>query len=451
MADFTKESLEGLAAKASENSFAKLVLAALILDEAGKIRCKLSDEAKALLNQRHTANTTVTSTQALGLARTLNIQEAISKLMTPAAQPTNADVISDEIAYTQLGHKNRVVSVPCSVAKTGNSATASIKEASILKVYGGLEVSEQKGGREMIVSIKEARNQDIFSRPTVEPTTDCVVKRAQAGDVRLSATVFPEDIRLGDALKEVAVATEIVKQHLMADTYDTLKDSSREAKLTIYKNANRSLMEEIFEGEFVQKYGQVTSDDADKIHLYTALRNDFLQAMSARLGSSVGDITVDLGLRVRRQSIQPNAVWSSINKVGHVHQFSNGSYYVSTQVDMGIGRVPATMNILTKYADKVDDVVEASLRVIEAEARAELGLPYDELKFTAASLGLAPLDDPELLFRTHLGISREDEIEFEKTLRQTAHEVAANRIAASREDSRAAQIQAIDKMLKGEG
>lgn len=451
MADFTKESLEGLVAKASENSFAKLVLAALILDDAGKVRCKLSDEAKALLNQRHTANTTVTSTQTSGLTRTLNIQEAISKMMAPASQTTNADVISDEIAYTQLGHKNKVLSVPCSVAKTTNSATAAITEASVLKLYGGLEVSEQKGGKEMIVSIKEARNQDIFSRPTVEPTTEYVVKRAQAGDVRLSATVFPEDIRLGDALKEVAVATEIVKQHLMADTYDTLKDSSKEAKLTIYKNANRSLMEEIFEGEFIQKYGRVTSDDADKVDLYTTLRNDFLQVMSARLGSSVGDITVDLGLRVRRQSIQPNAVWSSLNKVGHVHQFSNGSYYVSTQVDMGIGKVPATMSILTKYADKVDDVVEASLRIIEAEARAELGLPYEAPTFTAASLALAPLDDPGRLFRTHLGISQAEEADFEKTLRQVAHEVAAERVAASREDSRAAQLQAIDKMLKGEG
>lgn len=429
-------------------TFQKIVLAALIIEESGKVRCNLTDEQRAILNQRNTMQNAVVSATAKAFSKAISIQDAIESMMAPGASRTSSDIISDSIVYPTIKGKNRTVE--CAAAKTSNSCTANLVDSVIWKLYGGIEITEQKGRREMTVEIREDPLSNLFVKaPTEAVDTSSVTKRAAMGDVRLSGTVFPDDIQLADTLNKVKDATVSLKQDMIAALYSKYEGAGDDELICLYKNANRSLLEDIFEAQFIAGFGDISSTDAEKIEKYVELRRAYLQLLSAKFGNSVGNLTVDVGLRMRKQVIREKAEWSNTDKISRVHQFQNGSYYVSTHVDMGLGKIPSDAEIIAQFAERIDDVAYASMIAIEAEVRAELGIGYDISPIEKLNLKTTKLEGANKLFRTYLKIDRTKERELEVGLRSAANQAAEDVVKRMRQDESANIIRSITDYTGG--
>lgn len=437
----------------NSNTFKAIVLAAIITDEAGHIKCNLTDEEKRIIMTKRTAENAEVSESAKAFAEQVDIQATLDSLVAPGAQQNNLDVISDRLSYPRATEGKPDNVVDCAVAKTTNFCTARLIDDTIMKLYGGLEVTVQKGAREMTEKIRGLVKQDFFtkSEPTnVMPNT--LTKKAAAGDVRLSGTVFPDGIVLADELNLVLQATVSLKQAMVAALYDQHKNPTADDKndiICLYKNANRSALEDIFEAQYRALFGELKSDNAEQITEYVNMRSAYLQLLSAKYGNSLGGLTVDLGLRIRKQVISPNVIWTNTDKVRRVHRFQNGSYYVSSHVDAGLGKIPSTLDIIQEYSERIDDVVEASLIIIEAETRAEMGLPYDISKLKELNLDTTMLEGEEELFRTHLQINRSAEKAYEAELREAAMDAAGQVLRSTKANKMDDALNRLTNYQKG--
>lgn len=425
----------------ANETLAKTILAKLIVDEAN-ITVKLSDEERAILNHVETlANITVSAAQTKAV-RAVEIEKALMQADDTTASVSGADIISDQIVYDNLNGETRTI--PCAVAKVSNSATGYVQEASLIKMYGGIQVDKAKTGKTPNTAIKDigADFKELFIKPEV-PGDGHITKTCGKGNVLLSGTIAPAAICQQDKIIQLAELQQSLKSHMLAETLKAAA-GDRTRVVAAYRNINRNLIESIFDSVYTGRYGQVDYSDPASAKKYIRLKKDFLTALSAEFRNGASDITIDFGLRMRKMEISPNPKWTNLDKVSRVKRLLSGSVYVSDAIDLGLGKIPVTLPILTKYATEVDQVVEASLRLVENEVRLQLGLKPIDIVMPSFQLPAVEAEYAKIL-----GIKAEEENEILTEIINKAKEVAETRLSSEDLDRHDALMEAMSDIVNG--
>lgn len=344
-----------------------------IEERNGELRFKLSQEAIDALNKQQSFNNIPVSGSTV-TAKTVDYAKLMEQLANPAESPATYDVVADEVHYKDLDDKNVVV--PSTVAKVTNICTSQIDNADVTKLYGGCRFQKGKESADIKTAIRAESSisgLDMFTKAAATVSTDRVVKRTAMFDTGLSATIVQEDMRQLDYFRKLVVLTMRAKQAMVAEYLSSIQGSSESVKLAAYKNINRSTTDNIFDAAYAKTFGSVDPKDAAQAHSYFEAYHDYQDALMLEFPHAANAETIEFGISARKLSIKSSPVWTNMEKVRRVKQFSGGSFFVSNQVDLGILRIPTTGRIVAAHKDWVQDLTYASMIFIENEARLQAG------------------------------------------------------------------------------
>lgn len=351
---------------------------------------KLTDEQKdALLKVQSAGNTEVYENLPTSV-NSIDITKAIEAANTGSGV-TNTEIFSDKIDLTTgNGH----VTIPCASSKASNIATGDLKDASVWKAMSWLNVHQVLS----TVANAAIRSDSLlpFTPKSTAETKD-IVKKCSIRDFSMSGTIFPEDIHDTEEWNKFADFQHKYKAALLATFLCNAAKMqlSDDMRLTIYRCANRSMAEDIFDS--VWKEYNPFYDESDPVQVSD--HNDALRAYNGALeniGSKyMSNISVKFGLQFRKMSISPNPKWTSTKKVGHVKSFGPGkSCYVTTNIDSGIMTVPMTSKMLSDNLNNIVLIAQTGAALIEREVRKQNGLTgeikipdYSSIKYDEKLLG----------------------------------------------------------------
>lgn len=423
----------------TQETLAKTILAKLIIDGAN-ITVKLSDEERAVLNHVDTLENIVVTASQTKAVKAVEIEKALIQADNTAVDVSSADIISDQILYDNL--QGQSITIPCAVAKVSNSATGYVQQASLMKIYAGIQLDKAKTGKTPNTAIKEisAEFKELFAKPAT-PNDGHITKVCGKGNVLLSATIAPAAICQQEEIMTLVAMQQALKAQMLVETLQAAA-GDRDKVIAAYRNINRNLIESIFDSIYTGRYGQVDYSDPAAAKKYIKLKRDFLNALSAEFRNGASDITVDFGLRMRKMEISPDPKWTNLDKVSRVKRLLSGSVYVSDSVDLGLGKIPVTMPVLTKHAAEVDQIAEASLRIVENEIRKQLGL-------TPIDLTMPTLKIPavEAEYAKILGITEDQQNEILEEIMDKAKTVAETRLNSEEAERSNAIMAAMNDMM----
>lgn len=407
----------------------------------GSLACNLSAEQRAALQAIQTSSNTQTLTS--------NIQKEVSSMDIAAAieartmRTDTADiegVYADAIQMTIPG--GGVHEYPCAVSKATNIATAGIVEATVNKIYAVCNMTHSDKG----LAARNVINTDfstLFAKPDLA-NTDRLIKRTTMRDTGLSATVFPQDIRLSNEFVKALQVCINLKANMIAEFLTKLRGADEKTLLTAYRNINRSLLDDIFENQYKIDIGRVDDGDAAEVRDYIAALRDYREGLGNIGAMYLSSDTIEFGLNVRKMTIAPKSIWTNLEKVGRVKKFgSAGSYYVSSNEDSGLGKIPTDSAIVSAHLDEIVAITDHCMALIESEARLENG--YDKLDIPA--LPDIKLTAESTDYATLLGISKDQEARLLEILQERASEFAATVCARRRSAKDNSSLDLIKEMM----
>lgn len=410
------------------------------------IRFKMTDEARALMNSKQTFDTVEVTQQGKAFARSITVEQALQQLINPANKPSSTDIISDQIEWIDLNKQRRTV--PCAVSKVLNCVTDQVKEAVFFKVYSGCQTTHNKSGIETKAEIKRGTSLSLYTAK-VTPNTDLnhITKRASAGDVSLSATWMPDNIQNEAEIDKFLQWQQSIKEVLLYQTLTEIKNSNG-AVISAYRNINRSAIEDIFEAAYVGVYGMVDVSDKSRFAHFLKMRREFFATLSNAFLTPTAEFTIDLGISIRKMVVSEEQQWSSKNKIGHVHQNAVGSFYVTSDIDIGLNKIPITLSVFESNTAMIDAVTRLSMQIVEKEARSQLGLEGPEPDYALYD----QVEVPEVPTREYykiLGITETQQAEIIDNILTTARDIANAKVKAVKEDEDVAHRTRISDIMRG--
>lgn len=402
----------------------------------GSLRFKLSPEAVAALNKQQTFSNISTSGATM-TAKEVDYAKAIEQLANPAESQATYDIVADEIHFMNP-MDGKEVSTPCTVAKVTNICTSQITDATVTKLYGGCQYQKGRQSADLKTSIRSDSSisgLDMFTKAEESPIVDRVVKRTGLYDTGVSATISQEDIKQLDYLRQLVVLQQHVKQTMVAEYLSSIKGGSDAVILAAYKNINRSTIDSIFTAVYAKNFGSVDPKDASAAHDYFQTYQDFQDALLAEFPYSMAAETIQFGLSARKMTISPSPIWTNMDKLNHVKQFNGGSYFVTSNIDLGIMRIPTNSKIMADHMEQIITLVRAAMLFIENEARLQAGYGIAE-----ANVNLFQFEAPKSLeYYDILGLSQQQQQQYidemQRLASKTANDVCTNRVERKRNDT----------------
>lgn len=409
----------------------------------GRICCKLSDEQKEAIQKVQTAkNTEMHSAADTKLIKTMEISAAIEARATRTSTQDVSGVYADEIQMTDFGRNIRVY--PCAVAKATNIATSGIKNATVNKLYAVCRGTHSERG---LAAKNTIRNDwgDLFGERRVIDTEN-LVKATTARDTVLSATVFPGDIHLREEIVRAINSSVNLKAIMIAEFLESLQKDDKGNKVDIpdstllaaYRNINRSLLDDIFDAEYAGHFGKLNDSDPVAVATYNNMLRDYRESLGNIGAMYLSSDTIEFGLNVRKLTISEEVIWTNAEKVGRVKRYGTGSYYVSSNEDCGVRRIPTSSKIVDDHFNEIMSLTDACMAIVENEARLENDFPVisDSKTDADGNVALVPRKivvpditlskDFELSYAARLGINSVKETEILEVLQAQAKERAVN-------------------------
>lgn len=384
----------------------------------GTLSCNLTDEQKQAIKRVQTAANAETQTMvSSAVVKQVEIAAAIEARATRSSSQDVSGVYADEIHMED--HNQQLHIYPCTVAKSTNIVTSSLVEANVLKIYATVRMTHSTKGAAARNYIRDDWGK-IFSKARVVNDPDKLIKQASMKDTVLSATIFPADVRLSEEFTAAIEVSIALKTGMMAEFLKGLRGADETAVKTAYRNINRSLLDDIFDSVYSAYIGRVDDSDPEAVQLYLDALRDYRDSVGQIGSVFLSSDTAEFGLNVRRLSISPNVIWQNREKTGRIKRYGSGSYYVSTNEDTGIGRIPTTPEILADHIDEIVSLTDHCMALVECEARLENG--YNPIEIPA--LPDLPRVPDSLKYSDLLGITRETEASILSSIETEAKELA---------------------------
>lgn len=417
-----------------------------ILEEvsAGVYRCKLSDEQRKSLQAVQTAMTASTIAGISGTTvSSLEIAAAINARVEGGSATNASGIYADEICMKTAKGENRVY--PCAVSKATNICTSLLEEASVLKMYARCRITQSSRGVAAKSFIRKP-NENPFSKAEIQDSSK-IIKKTSMRDTELSCTVFPGDIRYVDELNKLINACNNLKMQMTAQFIESCRSNIDDDRLllTLYRNINRSMAEDIFETQYQMSFGNVDDGDPASVAQYLDTRSIYMQSLATIGAMYLSSESADFGLAIRQMTISPRVVWRNNAKMGKIRQFNGGSYYVSSNTDYLIGQIPTSLEIVAEHEDEIVSLTDAAMSLLENEVRKENGLePAGSIIIPEVKVYTGPRE-----YNKILGINEDKEREILAELSEQMQNRAKETCESKVTNDSAKKLEAYNKLMGG--
>lgn len=388
--------------------------------EDGTIVSNMSDADKKAINASRSAATATVADTGEGLVSSVSISAALNaRLEGNSVSESSSNIKSDQIHMKD--HKLVVHVFPCAVAKATNYVTGFLEDVTVMKIYTPLRLKLNDIESDLNDTIREDYVSPFKKKAdAIDPNSKLIVKRTTMKDTILSMTAFPEDLRYYSEFDNVLALCNKLKILMVYEFLESVKGSSEDMLIAAYRNINTSKLEDIFNSIYTSFFGRVNSSDSVQVDQYNDALKDFNEAKSLIGSTFLSNSTLSFGLYTRKLTISPSVVWENVKKLGKVKKNRAGSYFVSSNMDSGIGAVPITGDILSKHIDQILAITDYCMALLESEARVENGFKPLELP------ELPKIEFPkfDVKYRDILGLTKEQEDGIKAALETKAKELA---------------------------